>query len=75
MSIPTDIKPRPDAALSLDILRRMSPERRLLKAFELGEMANEVFLAGVMRRHPELTPEAARRKGVEELLAWRRGTS
>lgn len=75
MSRPIDIKPRPDSALELEILRRMSPERRMLKAFELGDMAREAFLAGVRRRHPEWTDEEAHRKAVEELLAWRSGTS
>lgn len=42
----------------------MSPEQRLRKAFELGEMARELFRQGLRRRHPEL--------GADELKALER---
>jgi hypothetical protein len=34
-------------ALYLHILRAMSPEQKLMKAFELGEMGSELLWAGL----------------------------
>jgi hypothetical protein len=42
----------------------MSPEQRLGKAFELGELGRAVFHQGLRRRHPEL--------GLDELRALER---
>lgn len=41
----------------IDTLRRMTPEQRLAKAFELTDRANALFKEGLMRRHPELASE------------------
>lgn len=35
----------------------MTPEQRLQKAFELGELARELFRQGLRRRHPDLANE------------------
>lgn len=35
----------------------MTPEQRLRKAFELGEMGRELFRQGLKRRHPDLPDE------------------
>jgi hypothetical protein len=35
----------------------MSPEQRLRKAFELGDLGREMFREGLRRRHPELGPD------------------
>jgi hypothetical protein len=51
------MKPRPNHARYLEILRGMTPEQRLRKAFELGEMGNALFRQGLKRRHPDLVPE------------------
>jgi hypothetical protein len=51
------MKPRPNHARYLEILRGMTPEQRLRKAFELSEMGNELFRQGLKRRHPELSPD------------------
>jgi len=51
------LKPRPNHARYLEILRRMTPEQRLRKAFELGEMGRELFRQGLRRRHPDLSDD------------------
>ncbi len=41
----------------LRILRRMTPEQRLHKAFELSEFGKKLFLAGLRRRYPDASEE------------------
>jgi DNA-binding PadR family transcriptional regulator len=60
------IKPRPNHGIYLEILRRMTPEQRLRKAFELSEMGRELFRQGLRQRYPDLSPE-----DVEALLRKR----
>ena len=48
-----DPKPRPNQHLYLEALRRLTPEQRLLKAFELTELSRELFRAGLRQRFPE----------------------
>lgn len=48
-------KPRPNHRIYLEILRRMTPEQRLLKAFELSEMAKGLFLTGLRQGEPRST--------------------
>ena len=48
-----DPKPRPNHQLYLEALRRLTPEQRLLKAFELTELSRELFRAGLWQRFPE----------------------
>lgn len=57
----TDPKPRPNHSLYLEILRRMTPEQRLLKAFELSEFARQLFMHGLRRRYPDASEEEFRR--------------
>ena len=47
-----DPKQRPHHALYLRILRSMTPEQRLAKAFELGVMGRELLRAGIRERNP-----------------------
>ena len=51
----------PNHGLYIQALRRMSPEARLLKAFELSEFSKSLFLHGLHKRFP-LLPEDAIRK-------------
>jgi hypothetical protein len=39
----------------------MSAERRLLKAFELSELANQLFIHGLRKRFPHLPDEEFKR--------------
>jgi len=41
----------------IQVLRKMSPEKRLLKAFELSEFANQLFIHGLHKRFPNLPDE------------------
>jgi hypothetical protein len=46
--------------MQLMVLRRMSPEARLLKAFDLSCFAGELFLHGLRKRFPEMADDAIR---------------
>jgi hypothetical protein len=48
-----DPKPRPNHQLYLEALRRLTPEQRLLKAFELTELSRELFRASLRQRFPD----------------------
>jgi hypothetical protein len=54
---PVNLKKRPNHRLYIETLRRMSPEQRLAKAFELSELGKRLFTDGLRRRFPDL-PEA-----------------
>lgn len=62
-----DIKKRPNHKLYIRVLRRMSPEQRLLKAFELSEFANQLFVHGLRKRFPNLSDEEFKAKLFERL--------
>jgi hypothetical protein len=47
-------KRRPNHRMYLQVLRRMTPEQRLLKAFELSAFSRQLFLAGLKARFPDL---------------------
>lgn len=51
------MKKRPNHRLYVQILRRMSPEERLRKTFELSEFTRVLFRNGLRRRHPDM-PES-----------------
>jgi hypothetical protein len=46
------MKPRPNHREYLQVLRTLSPEARLRKAFELSAFSRELFLHGLRRRFP-----------------------
>ena len=62
-----DPKPRPNRQLYLETLRRMTPEQRLLKAFELSELSHDLLRAGVRQRFPDASDEALHRIYLERL--------
>jgi hypothetical protein len=62
-----DPKPRPNHRLSLEILRRMTPEQKLAKAFELSAFVKDLFIGGLRHRFPDL-PEDEFRQLVSERL-------
>lgn len=53
-----DIKERPNHKIYIQILRRMTPEQKLLKCFELSQLCREFFLHGLRRRFPGLSDDA-----------------
>lgn len=62
-----DPKPRPNHRLYIEVLRRMTPEQRLLKAFELSALGKELFLHGLRERYPHLSEEEIRKIYLERL--------
>lgn len=47
-----EIKPDPNHHIYLAILKKMTPEQRLAKAFELSALTKELFLSGLHKRFP-----------------------
>jgi len=60
-------KPRPNHAVYLRVLRAITPEQRLRKAFELGASARALFEHGLRRRFPGLDATAFGRLMRERL--------
>ena len=56
-----------DHAKYIQILRQMTPEQRLLKAFDLSEFTKQLFIHGLRKRFPDL-PEDEFRKILMERL-------
>lgn len=61
------IKDRPNHKIYIQALRQMSPERRLLKAFELSEFAKQLFIHGLHRRFPNLRARKFKKMLLERL--------
>ena len=62
-----DIKKRPNYKIYLQVLRQMSPEKRLLKAFELSEFTRQLFIHGLHKRFPNLGDEEFKKILLERL--------
>ena len=52
-----DPKPRPNHRLYIETLRRMTPEMRLRKAFELSAFCKQLFAHGLRKVHPDIPEE------------------
>ena len=63
----TELKVRPNHKLYLSILRRLSPEARLRKAFELSALSRALFRAGLTRRFPDLSRTQLRNLELKRL--------
>ncbi len=63
-----DIKLRPNHDIYIQALSRMSPEVRLMKAFELTEFSRLLSRQGLRRRFPELTESELNSIYVERLI-------
>ncbi|MFT5367286.1 MAG: hypothetical protein ACI8V2_002244 [Candidatus Latescibacterota bacterium] len=50
-------KPRPNHRRYIETLRNMSPEKRLLKAFERSAFTKQLFIQGLRKRFPDLSQE------------------
>ena len=57
------------------ILRSLTPEQRLRKAFELTAMTRELARAGVARQHPDLGSEEIDRLTRDRIMSWHSRTS
>ena len=60
-------KPRPNHRAYLEVLRRMTPEQRIAKAFELSEMTRTLFRQGLRERFPDLPEDQFRALYLERL--------
>ena len=60
-------KERSTHRIYLQVLRDMSPERRLLKAFELSEFTKQLFVHGLRRRFPDLDEDEFHRLYLSRL--------
>lgn len=60
-------KERPNHKLYIQVLRQMSPEKRLLKAFELSEFTKQLFRHGLRQRFPDLSDEEFHKLLLERL--------
>jgi hypothetical protein len=54
-------KPGPNHRLYLLALRKMTPDQRLAKAFELSAIAKKLFIEGLREQFPSTTEEEFRR--------------
>ena len=55
-----DPKPRPNHRLCIQVLRRMTPEQRLLKAFRLSEIEVQFRVLELRKRFPDLSDQEFR---------------
>lgn len=62
-----DPKPRLNHRVYLQALRRMSPELRLARAFELSENARLLFRQGLRKRFPDLSEEQIQELYIQRL--------
>lgn len=62
-------KPRPNHAEHLAVLRAMTPEQRVMKAFELTQVSRDLFRHGLRQRFPALSEEAFHQLYLERLAA------
>jgi len=62
-----NIKERPNHKQYIEILRRMTPEQRLMKAFELSKFSKKLFIHGLRKRFPDLSEEEFHKLYMERL--------
>lgn len=62
-----DPKTRPNHRIYLEIISRMTPEQRLLKAFELTEVSRMLFREGLRKRFPEYSEEQIHKLYLQRL--------
>ena len=60
-------KERPNHRKYIQVLRQMTPEMRLHKAFELSAFSKELFVHGLRKRFPDLSEEEFKRLLLERL--------
>ena len=53
--MPVNPKQRPNHRLYIEILRKMTPEERLLKAFELSDFSKQLFIHGMRKKYPHMS--------------------
>lgn len=69
------LKAQPNRRIYIEALRRMTPEQRLMKAFELSDMTRTALRGGLVERYPDASAEEIDRMVVERLERCRRRNS
>jgi hypothetical protein len=69
------LKAQPNRRIYIETLRRMTPEQRLAKAFELSDMTRDALRAGLAQRYPDATSEELTGMVIERLERCRRRAS
>ena len=62
-----NLKKQPNHKKYIQILRRMTPEERLLKTFELSEFSKQLFIHGLRKRFPDLDEREFKKLLLERL--------
>lgn len=70
-----DPKPRPNRERYFAILRRMTPEARLNKSFELTQLSRDLLRAGLAAQFPELTADELQTLYLARLAECRKRNS
>jgi hypothetical protein len=63
-----NIKPRPNQDRYIEILRRMTPEERLKKSWELTELTRQLLREGLRNRHPNASEAEISKMYLTRLL-------
>lgn len=53
----------------IEILRKMSPQKRALISFELNDNVRQIEVAGIKRMHPEFTETQIRKELLRRLVS------
>jgi hypothetical protein len=61
------VKEHPNRARYIETLRRMTPEQRLAKAFELSDMTHEALRVSLRERYPEAGEAELHSRYIERL--------
>jgi len=61
------MKSEPNHKVRIQVLRRMSSEKRLLEALELSEFTRQLFIHGLRTRFPNLSDEDFKKKLLARL--------
>ncbi|MEE8324764.1 MAG: hypothetical protein V3R31_03840 [Candidatus Humimicrobiaceae bacterium] len=57
----------PDHKEYIKIMRKISPEDRLRKSFELNELTKKLFLTGLKNRFPELSDKELKKIYLKQI--------
>lgn len=62
------MKKRPNHKKYIEILKKMSPEKKLLKMFELSEYSKKLLWYGLKNKYPDLTDKKLKEIYLERLI-------
>lgn len=62
-----DLKPRPNHEHYIEVLRRMTPQQRLKKCFELSDLTKRLLWRAIRRANPDLSDAEVHEKYLRQL--------